>query len=184
MADEGGQEEAAALDMGAGVRWLTPENTEIRRTDPSRVDCAVKGSDVYPGVHAKLLFPVRHPKGFVSLRYTDEEGRVREIGVIEKLVDFPEAQRRLTGGELAKQYYEQTIERIYRVESEYGLLFFDVETQRGREQFVMPWRAASTEDYGTTGKVLYESLGNRYIVADVEALPPADRRRFTSHVYW
>ena len=168
-----------------GVHWLTPRNTHVYESDFSLLHCRLEGDDaVYRGVFAVLMFPVRHPKRFVSLRYFNAQEREEEIGMVENLRDFPKAEQRLILQRLGRHYHEQVILRVYQIQSEFGLLFFDVETQRGREQFVMPWRADCAEDFGEKGKVLLESLGNRYIVPDVEELPPADQRRFTSHIYW
>ena len=185
MPEDNVHETQAAEQPESDLNWLTPENTEVFRAgDGARIDCRLNGKDFYRGIHAKLMFPVRHPNEFISLCYSDKKGRVQEIGVIEKIADFPRAAQRLIRSELRKHYYEQVIKRVYHIESGHGLLFFDVETQRGREQFVMPWRTANTEDYGKRGKVLHESCGNRYIVPDVNKLSPADKRRFTRHVYW
>ena len=178
------QTEEDLSEAMVGVRWLTPRTTHIYESDFSLLHCSVEGEAVYRGVYAVLMFPVRHPKRFVSLRYFNREGKEREIGVIQRLRDFPREEQRLIRARLNRHYYEQVIQRIYRVQSEYGLLFFDVETQRGREQFVMPWRADCAEGYGEKGKMLRESLGNRYIITDIEELPPADQRRFTSYIYW
>ena len=48
----------------------------------------------------------------------------------------------------------------------------------------MPWRYDRAEDYGTNGKVLLDAYDNRYIIPDLAQLPPADRRAFTSFIYW
>ncbi|HRU06411.1 MAG TPA: DUF1854 domain-containing protein [Candidatus Brocadiia bacterium] len=167
-----------------GVKWLTPDTTTIFTGTFSLLHCAVKNDNLYRGVYAVLLFPVSWPNRFVSLRYTLPNGKDREIGVIEELAAFPKEAQELLRASLARQYHEQVITRVYRVECEYGLLFFDVETQRGREQFSMPWRGDRAEDYGERGKVLHESLGNRYVIPDVQALPVADARLFTSYIYW
>lgn len=168
-----------------GVVWLTPGNAHVYESDFSLLHCRVERENaVYRGVFAALMFPVRHPQRFVSLRYFNASGREEEIGVIENLRDFPREEQRLIKQRLNRHYYEQVILRIYQIQSEFGLLFFDVETQRGREQFVMPWQADCAESFGEKGKVLHESLGNRYIVPDIEALPPVDQRRFTSYIYW
>jgi len=174
---------AVPLPKEVEVRWLTPENTRIYEGEFGMLHCDVNG-ETYRGIHAVLMFPVRHPNRYVSIRYSNEAGAEEEVGIIPDLGKFPDEQQRLLHVKLGKHYYEQVILRIHEVQSEYGLLFFDVETQRGREQFVMPWRRACTEDYGEHGKVLEEALGNRYIVPDVNALPPQDRRRFMRYIYW
>ncbi|MBN1917297.1 MAG: DUF1854 domain-containing protein [Verrucomicrobia bacterium] len=163
---------------------LTPETTHVFEGSFSLLHCAVKGHGLYRGVFCVLLFPVTHPDHFVSLRHTDDKDKVQEIGVIEDLSMFSDEQRALVRANLARHYHEQVITRVYSVRCEFGILFLDVGTQRGREQFMLPWRIDRAEDYGLHGKVLLDALDNRYIIPNVATLPPADHRRFTSYIYW
>lgn len=168
-----------------GVRLLTPENATIFEGTFSLMHCAVKGDNLYRGVFAVLMFPIRYTDQFISLRYTDLEDKDKEIGVIENLKGFPEEAQRLVRNTLVKHYYEQTLTRIYSVENQFGLLFFDVETQQlGRLQFVMPWRGDRAEDFGPNGKALLDAFDNRYIISDLAELPAADRNAFTAFIYW
>jgi len=177
--------EADIEDPNVSIHWLSPENTSIYESDFSLLHCRIKGDEtVYRGVFAALMFPIRAPRRFVSLRYFNKKGHEEEIGVIQNLLEFAKQEQQLIRRRLNRHYHQQVISRVYQIQSEYGMLFFDVETQRGREQFVMPWRSDRAEDYGEKGKVLRESLGNRYIIPDIEELPPADQRRFTSYIYW
>jgi len=177
----------APQDRGAGaagVRWLTPQDTEVFEGTYSLLHCTVKGQGLYRGVFAVLLFPITHPEQYVSLRYTDRDGGVGEIGVIRDLREFPEQARTLIRSSLSKQYYERIIRRVRSVRCRYGQLFFEVETERGRERFTMPWRHDRAEDYGRRGKLLLDVFDNRYVIPDLTRLPAADRRRLTSHIYW
>ncbi len=167
-----------------GYRRLTPDNTRIFEGSFSLLHCHVEGGGLYRGVRAVLMFPISHPDRYISLRYTDERDQDQEIGVIEDLLVFPEAVRQAVRESLVRQYYERVIHRIHSIECNYGLLFFDVTTGQGRERFVMQWRHDRAEDYGETGKVLLDSLDNRYIIPDVEKLPAADRRVFVNYIYW
>jgi hypothetical protein len=168
-----------------GVRLLTPENATIFDGSFSLMHCEVKGDNLYRGVFAVLMFPIRYPDRYISLRYTDLEDKEKEIGVIEDLTGFPLEAQRLVRNTLVKHYYEQTLTRIHSVENRFGLLFFDVETQQlGRLQFVMPWRGDRAEDFGPNGKALLDAFDNRYIIPDLGALPAADRNAFTSFIYW
>jgi hypothetical protein len=166
------------------VRRLTPETARIFEGSFSLLHCSVAGHGLYRGVFCVLLFPVTDPDHYISLRYTDEKDKVQEIGVIEDLSAFPAEQQALVRANLGRHYHEQIITRVYTIRCEFGILFFDVETQRGRERFMVPWRIDRAEDYGTHGKVLLDALDNRYIIPDVGKLPPADHRRFTSYIYW
>jgi hypothetical protein len=169
---------------GIGIKVLTPENTTLFEGTFSLMHCAVKGDTLYRGVFAVLMFPIRYPNRFVSLRHTDAKDKEREIGLIEDLSVFPEEAQKLVKANLLKHYYEQIVSRVYRVDNKWGLLFFDVETQLGRRQFAMPWRGDRAEDFGPNGKVLLDAFDNRYIIPDVSLLPAADRRAFTSFIYW
>ena len=167
-----------------GVRQLTPDIAKVFEGVTSVLHCAIKGEDVYRGVFAVRMFPVRHPARFISLHYTDVHDKDLEIGVIQDLKQFPEEQQALIVEDLRAHYYEQVISRVYEIEYEYGMLFFEIETQRGREQFTMPWRGDRAEDYGDSGKVLLDAFDNRYIIPNVQELPPADQHRFANYIYW
>lgn len=167
-----------------GVKRLTPANTTIFEGTFSLLHCQVKGDTLYRGVFAVLLMPITYPDRYVSLRYTDTADKEQEIGIIEQLSTFPAEQQQLVRRNLVKQYYEKIVKRIHSIECLYGLLFFKIETQRGHEEFVMPWRHDRAEDFGDDGKVLLDSLDNRYIIPEVSKLPPSDRRLFLGFVYW
>jgi hypothetical protein len=168
----------------AGVRRLTPDVVTLFEGVSSMIHCSIQGEGLYRGVFAVRMFPVRHADRYISLHYTDVNDREQDLGVIEDPGVFPKEQQELIFRDLRAHYYEQTIRRIYDARCEYGVLFFDVETQRGREEFVMPWRGDRAEDYGESGKVLLDALDNRYIIPSIPDLPPADRRRFSNYIYW
>lgn len=179
------QPEGDSRLVQTGFRRLSPDTTRIFRGAFSLLHCQVEGVPApYRGVWAVLLFPVTHPDGYVSLRYTDGEDKEREIGVIERLAGFPAAVQELIRGTLVKQYYQQTIRRVHTITCNYGLLFFHVETDSGPQSFMMPWRHDRAEDFGPNGKVLLDSLDNRYIIPNVQELPAPDRRKFLGFIYW
>jgi ATP-binding cassette, subfamily B, bacterial len=164
---------------------LTPDDISISRADHGLLECRLTAEgQVYRGVSAVLLFPITHAERFVSLRYTDEMEKEREIGIIGSLAQFPEPAVALIRESLRKHYHEQRIERVLRIKNEFGQLFFTVRTQRGDESFVMPWRQDRAEDYGHSGKVLLDALNNRYLIPDMEALPDKDQRLLRTYVYW
>lgn len=167
----------------SGITRLTPETTQIYEGDFSLIHCRVDET-VYRGVFAVRLFPIRHPGRFISLNYTTADDKVKEIGVIERLSDFPPEAVALVLRTLGKYYYEQAVSRVYRINLKHDLLFFDVQTDRGREEFIMPWRHDRAEEYDEHGKVLLDALDNRYIIPDVTALPESDRKELIRFIYW
>ena len=45
-------------------------------------------------------------------------------------------------------------------------------------------RAGKALAFGENGKLLVDMDGNRYVVEDIDALPPTDREKFLHYVYW
>jgi len=76
------------------------------------------------------------------------------------------------------------VEQVRQVEEREGVLLFHMKTQDGREKFMMPWRGDRAEDYGQRGKLLLDAYDNRYVIPDLEARSPAERRELTACVYW
>jgi hypothetical protein len=186
MEDEATPDSASSKDTtaGHGLRRLSPKNTCVSESGFMMLECTIKDDRVYRGVFALRMFPIRHPNEFIALYYTDSEDKEREIGVIDDLRDFPDPDRTLVYRSLSAHYHEQAISRIFRIRSDFGLLFLDVETQRGREGIAMPWRGECALDYGEHGKVLLDTSDNRYIIRDLQKLPEPDQRRFTKFIYW
>ena len=170
---------------GHQIRVLDPTSLTLGIGQHGQIICSLAGDPTtYAGLFAVRLFPISHPEGFISLRHTGEDDKEREIGVVESLDGLAPRDRQLVETSLARQYHESEIRRVLDIRSEFGLLFFRVETARGPGEFVMPWRQDRAEDYGLTGKVLLDSVGNRHVVRDVAALPEKDRALFQKFVYW
>jgi hypothetical protein len=48
----------------------------------------------------------------------------------------------------------------------------------------MRWSQSQVQDFGDRGKILVDLDDNRFLVPDVEALPPKERELFQRFVYW
>ena len=167
----------------AGARRLDPVSLRLWAGEHGSLHCEVDGES-YGGVFAVRLSPIRHPDQFVSLCHTDDEDRVREIGVIEHPAQLGSDVAALLEESLERHYHEQVVQRIHRVRAEHGLLFVDATTGRGREEFVLPWRHDRAEEYDEHGKVLLDALDNRFVIRDMRQLPEKDRLELTRFIYW
>lgn len=170
-----------------GVKYLDPQTTEVFHGSFGMMHVAIKGAEpqLYRGVFAVRAFPVTHPDKFISLRYVDPlDNKEHEIGAIENLTAFPRETQRMIADSLAKHYFQAEIKTIHAIRWEFNLLFFDVETSRGREQFMMRWSYDRAQSYGEHGKVLLDVFENRYVVRDVNQLSKQDRDLFQRWIYW
>ncbi len=167
-----------------GVRYLTPQNCHLYIGTLGSLHCIVEDKEAYANVYCLMTFPISHPYSYISVCYSDNEGKEQEIGVIEKLDNFSEEVQNLVKQSLGRHYFEQTILRIHDSRWEYGLIFFDVETDSGRKQFSMRWQHDKALEYGRHGKVLLDTFNNRYVIPSVPDMPAADRNRLLRYIYW
>jgi len=175
--------EEAVRDI-TGVRILSPETVKIFRGTFNMLHVMVIGDTLYRGVFAVQAFPLSMPRKFISLFYFDERDRPEEIGVIEDLNAFPSDARDLVVETLEKYYFSYEIIAIHRITWQFGLLHFDVETDKGRKDFYMRWEHSRAVDYGENGKILLDVFDDRYVISNVDALSKAERQAFTRYIFW
>lgn len=166
------------------VRYLTPDTCQIHLGTYGALHVTVKAEGIYGGVYAVYAFPVGHPTRYISLVHTGGKDSEKEIGIIRDLADFPQAQADLVRLALERRYFVHTIRRIRRVGWKYGFVAFDVETDKGKVEFLMRCQRKRAVNYGQRGKVLIDVNHNRYLVPDLHRLSPKEHRDFTRIIYW
>lgn len=167
-----------------GVKSLKPEDIKIFRGTFNLIHLMTADGTLYRGVYALRAFPIRCPDKFIFLFYYDENDRVQEIGMIEDLNTFSEESRQIVLDAMRKQYFAYIIEAIYSIKLEFGILHFEVETDKGTKEFYMRWASHRTLDFGEKGKILLDIFDDRYILPDIEKLTKAEQELFTRYIYW
>ncbi len=120
----------------------------------------------------------------LSIRRWKDHGEDEEIGMISDANEWSQEQQSLLHALTKRRYLLRTIQSVNKVKLRLGFLEFDVVTDLGRESFSMRWTQSQAIDFGEKGKLLMDTEENRYVVPDIEALPPPDRERFLQYVYW
>jgi ATP-binding cassette subfamily B protein len=166
-----------------GLRWLTPEETRLQRGQRDTLQAAI-GDALYDGLFAVRALPAACPDQFISLRYADDDGQEHEVGLLRDLADWPAEDRALLEQALARRYFVRVITVIDSIESKYGLLTFQVQTDRGPVRFTMRHSHSQAQEYGENGKLLLDVDDNRYLIPDVDALPRRQHLLFRRYVYW
>ena len=136
------------------------------------------------GVYAAYAFPVAYPEGYISLIHKVKEGDDVEIGLIRDLKDFPQADANLVREALRRRYFIHSITRIRKIGWEFGFIAMEVDTDKGPARFLMRWSTDRAVDYGRRGKVLIDVDDNRYLIPDIDSLPPGERSDFQRYIYW
>jgi ATP-binding cassette, subfamily B, bacterial len=165
-------------------RWLTPTNAELSASPRGAIELAFPDGPIHRGVFAVNLFPATNPGDYISLRTWTRDGEEQEIGILRHLDQWPAEAQALIGAALARRYYLQTITGVDGITLELGHLTLAVRTDHGPRRFTMRWAQAQVQDFGDRGKVLLDLDDNRYLVPDVQSLPPRERDLFQRYVYW
>ena len=110
-----------------------------------------------------------HPSHCIT--FLDDKGR--ELCTVDRIDDLPGPARQLVREELATYYLDNTIEHINELESEFGIAYWDVETPRGRRDFVVKDAQSSITWLSPTRLLIVDVDGNRFQISDLQAL---DRR--------
>ena len=177
------------------LRWLEPGDCEIRGATHGGVEVeladrvvhrvtTINRNNIYRGVFAVNLFPATNPDDYISLRIWDRDGHEQEIGILRQLDDWPMEAQIMVRAALERRYWLQTVTGVDDIKMEMGHLTLNVRTQHGPRKFTMRWSQAQVQDFGESGKVLLDLDDNRFLVPDVEALPPKEQELFLRYVYW
>ena len=127
---------------------------------------SVNGGAPVRNVRVVRAAPLSHPTRYIT--FLDVKGR--ELCTVDRLEDLSPPQQQLVEEELAKYYLGNTIQRIHELESEFGIAYWDVETPRGRRDFVVQDVQSSITWLSPTRVLIVDVDGNRFEIADLLAL--------------
>lgn len=178
-------DEAATKDAKKFLpRWLLPGDVEICAGARGTMTVILADDKVHRGVFAVNLFPATNPEDYISLRVWTRDGEQQEVGIVRNLKEWPAEAQRLVRSALDRRYFLQTITGIDSLHVELGHLHGEVRTPHGPKRFTMRWSQSQVQDFGERGKMLLDLDDNRFLVPDVQTLPPKERELFQRYVYW
>jgi ATP-binding cassette subfamily B protein len=189
-ADKKEAEEQKTASTYKKARFLQPDEVTFEQLPNGElraiVEPAEPGGTVETLDHVRLFqaMPLTEPDHYVSIRHGHP--RQREVGIIAHLSDLAPEQRRLAQEALRRRYISQIVLRITKIKQEFGLLEWDVETDRGRRQFSLPQSGAYVIEYGNLaeGRIVFDVYGNRYLIPNIHHLDQKSLSTFRRYVYW
>ena len=156
------------------LRYLTPENAAFARTEGGFVSLKVEEEE-YSRVQVVRMFPFSEPGKYISIRTAEETSK--EIGVIEQMEVFPQEVREMLTEQLSLRYFTPVITKLYRIKDEYGFAYFDVETDRGRCQFVIRMGGNAVVHLSDTRIIISDIDENRFEIPDVSKLTIKEQKK-------
>lgn len=120
------------------VVYLKPENINFHRHgDTLSLTVSEDGLAVqYPRVVLRSCFPVSDTTAYLSVRDASADGQP-EIGIVEDWTGLNAPDREAVEAELSLYYLVPKIERVHSIKEQLGFLYWDVETDKGPQEFVM-----------------------------------------------
>ncbi len=90
----------------------------------------------YPRVALRACFPVSDNTEFLSVRDATDE-TIPELGIIEDWSQLQPDSRAAVAAELGLHYFVPEIMQVFNIKEELGFLYWTVQTDKGRKEFVM-----------------------------------------------
>jgi hypothetical protein len=168
-----------------GIRYLGPGDIRFSRNDLGQLRAVLRDGTTHEDVLVYCTRPISDPKRYISIRFGATQSEQREIGLIRNLDALAPDQRRLVSEELSKRYFIHIITRIHSMHEEFGYLYWDCETDKGRREFpTARWDQGKVIHVGDGCHIITDVDGNRYEVPDVESLDAEGRAYFRRFIYW
>ena len=168
------------------LKLFSPGELAVERRDTGEISVRLP-TGTYDFVKAFATHPITDPRRHVVLRGTPTGGKETELGVVPDLDLLAPEPRQMIEEALARRYRMATISKILAARDEFGYLYLDVETDRGRREITF-WRwdqktVIETGAHGE-GRIIFDLFGNRSLIPDLDRLDPRSRALFDRFIFW
>ncbi len=129
--------------------------------------------------HAVKLYqaaPLSRPGRYLSL----QSGKGEEILMVDRIEDLESESRAVAEEELRRRYLTARVRVIRDIRTEFGVTYWDVETDRGPREFVVQSLSESSAWLSEDHLLLSDADGNRFEIASRAGLDPESRARLDS----
>ena len=152
------------------VRFLEPKTLRLFRThsDDATVRLTLDGDRSWREVRIARAFPFSKPDSYIGLRDGDD----KDIGILTTLDGLDAESRAIIEDELEKRYFTPRIERVLTVDEQFGVVTWEVETDKGPRRFLVRNLRDSTFPLGSNRLMMTDTDGNRYEFPDVRTVGP------------
>jgi hypothetical protein len=164
--NNGTQPEEIVLDFETGIEHppekpYTADEIRVFRAPKNTPRMTVKDERSYIRVRPVQASPVSFPDKYISLLDVKNE----EVAFIEDVSKLDDISREVIREELARRYLKAEIIRVASIQMEFGVTYWQVETDRGARDFVT--RGHENTYWVTDTRLLLTDVdGNRFEIGD------------------
>lgn len=152
------------------IRFLDPKAVRLFRSSPedARVRLTLEGDRSWREVRIARALPFSDPDHYFGLR----DGSDKDIGLLMDLRDLDTESRAIADAEIARRYFTPKVLGVTMVKEEFGVVNWEVETDRGLRQFTVRNLRDNTYLLGPNRLMMTDGDGNRYEFPDVTSYGP------------
>jgi hypothetical protein len=145
-----------------------PENVDVDKVRLFRepawmLRLTIEDDRSYTRVKVVRAAPLSYPNQYISLLDAKDE----EVCMISDLKDLDEEMQEIINEELDRRYLTSTVIGVLSVRNEFGTSYWDVETNRGRREFVVQNVAENAQWLGDHRLLLVDVDGNRFEIPNL-----------------
>lgn len=147
------------------VRFLESHGLRLFRThsEDATVRLTLEGDRSWREVRIARAFPFSNPDRYIGLRDGDD----KDIGILTTLQGLDGDSRAIIEEELERRYFTPRIEKVLTVSEQFGVVTWEVETDKGPRRFLVRNLRDSTFPLGRNRLMMTDTDGNRYEFPDV-----------------
>ena len=150
---------------------VEPEAIRLFREPPWVLRLTLEGDRSYIKVRVVCAAPLSQPDRYICL--LDEKNEV--ICTVEDPIDLDEVSQRIVKEEIEQRYMTAIIKRIESLRSEFGVSYWEVQTDRGDREFVVRNVSENAQWITDRRLLLLDVDGNRFEIANLEVLDKKSR---------
>ena len=150
---------------------VEPETIRLFREPPWALRLTIEGDRSYLKIRVVCAAPLSQPDRYICL--LDEKNEV--ICTIEDPFDLDAASQRIVKEEIEQRYMTAIIKRVDSLKSEFGVSYWEVETDRGNREFVVRNVSENAQWITDRRLLLIDVDGNRFEISNLEVMDKRSR---------
>ena len=159
------------------TEYVSPETCEFFDYNGAFLGMRLNGTE-YKRVVLTRALPLAQPEDYICISDVDR----KELGIIEHISDFPEAQQALIRRELSQRYFCPDITAITAIKEKMGHFYFDVKVGEYPMSFTI--RDLSKNIRCTDNRIILTDVdGNRFLIRDIGRIDKKSRRKLEPYLY-
>lgn len=155
---------------------MNPSDLKLFYEPKDRLRLTVGHEKSYHTVKPAWAAPVSHPGKYLALL----DGKGQEIAMLPEPGALPAESLAAVENELRLRYLTATVSAITHARQEYGATYWEVETDRGRRDFVTQNLQENALWFSETHLLLLDVEGNRFEIPDTRRLDQRSRQSIES----